>query len=90
MSIKKRTQSADQEGCPVPIFYGQGVIQMRTSVLFVAKKHQLFQNLLCVQTDRGGGSSQCWHFFFGKGEVNFSWFCVDDLYGRSLSKKQQC
>jgi len=27
MSIKIRTQSADQEGCPVPIFFGQRVFK---------------------------------------------------------------
>jgi len=34
---KKCTQLADQEGCSVLTFFGQGVIKMRMSALFVAK-----------------------------------------------------
>jgi len=62
---------------------------MQTSTLFVAKTNiELFKSY-SVSTWKGGrreGLSQCSHFF-GQGVVNFSWYCVDVLYGRSLSKK---
>jgi len=53
-----RTQSAGQGGCPVPIFFGQGVIQVRTSALFVAKTNVEFFKTHSVSTpdmDRGEG-----------------------------------
>jgi len=36
-------QSAGQGGCPVPTFFEQEVIKMRTSALFVAKNIEFFK-----------------------------------------------
>jgi len=62
----------------VPIFFGQGVIQMRTSKIFFAKTNIEFFKIYSVSTsnmDKGEGRgkrlSQCLHFF-GQEEVNFS------------------
>jgi len=63
----------------VPTFFGQGegVIQMRTSALFVAKTNIEFSKIYSVillstwTGERGEGLSQCLHFF-GQEEVNFS------------------
>jgi len=71
-------QSAGQEGCPVPIFFGQGVIQVQTSALFVAKTKIEFFKVYSVSTSdmdrgkgRGEGLSQCLHFFLDKGRLIF-------------------
>jgi len=50
LSIKIRTQSAGQGGYPVPIFFGQGVIQMQTSVLFVGKTNIEYFKIYIVST----------------------------------------
>jgi len=69
-------QSACQGGCPVPIFFGQGVIQMQTSALFVAKTNIEFFKIYSVSTsdmDRGEGRGiEPVLTIFGQGEVNFS------------------
>jgi len=49
-------QSAGQGGCPVPKFFGQGVIGCRsTSALFVAKTNIEFLKIYSVFTWTGRG-----------------------------------
>jgi len=62
----------------VPIFFGKGVIQMRTSALFVAKTNIKFFKIYSVSKsdiNRGGGGgeglSQYLHVF-GQRKVSFS------------------
>jgi len=58
----------------MPIFFGQGVIQMRTSELFIAKTNTKFFKIYSVSTsdmDRGGGEGRGFEpmltFFLDKG-----------------------
>jgi len=53
----------------VPIFFGQGVIQIRTSALFVVKTNIKFFKTYSVCTWTGEGREPVLTFF-GQGEVN--------------------
>jgi len=61
------------------------VLQMRTSALFNAKNSAFFEIYdVSVRTSGGGGRlNQCGHFM--DKEVNFSRFCADVFYVRSLT-----
>jgi len=62
------------------------ILQMRTSVLFDAKKLRIFRNLWCVLTVKWGGRFEPVRTFCGQGEgINFSRFCADVLYGLPLA-----
>jgi len=53
---------------------------------FWCKNYRIFRNLSCVRTNKGEeGLSQFGHFTdMGEGEVNFSRFWADVVYGRPL------
>jgi len=51
---KERPHSGGR-GIPARTFFGQGVLQMRTSALIDAKKLRIFRNAWCVRTDKGTG-----------------------------------
>jgi len=80
---KKHTQSSGQEGCPGPTFFwqGEGVIQMRTSALFVAKTNIKFFKIYSVSTWTGGrGIGASADIFWTRGGQFFMILCRHPLW----------
>jgi len=60
---------------------------MRTSTLFGAKTSDFSKYIVCPHEQGGRGLSQCGHFVGKEEGGNFSRFCADVFYGRSLIEK---
>jgi len=60
----------------------EGVLQMRVSALFGAKKLRIFWNLWCIRTDKGGRGVEPVLTFCGQREREGQFFAI--LYGRLL------